>query len=143
MNRPTNSPDTVYIDRATFPQPTPAGTTPVLRPYTNCTSPHDRRTVMLTEDVARHLRREGWHLHEADVEHMTALGSEPADVGRGLVQSVERDRLADAAADLLAVARYCVDNPDFDSATLDRMARAAIAKTSDATLVTVLGSSPV
>lgn len=41
-------------------------------------------------------------------------------------------RLIAAAPDGLALARYAVDNPDFDSAVFDRMAREFIAKATGA-----------
>lgn len=52
------------------------------------------------------------------------------------VQGLEREagetranaRLIAAAPDLYELATYAVDNPNFDSAEFDRMARAAIAK---------------
>jgi len=37
-------------------------------------------------------------------------------------------RLIAAAPDLLDAVRYAIDNPDFDSAEFDRLARIAVAK---------------
>lgn len=43
-------------------------------------------------------------------------------------EQIANARLAAAAPDGLALARYAVDNPNFDSSTFDRMAREFIAK---------------
>lgn len=52
------------------------------------------------------------------------IAQECADMADALLAALSEPQ----APELLAVARYAVDNPDFDSAELDRMARAAIAK---------------
>lgn len=47
---------------------------------------------------------------------------------RWMDKATARARLIAAAPDLLAVIRYAIDNPDFNSDVFDQMARAAIAK---------------
>lgn len=50
------------------------------------------------------------------------------DSGVDTIVSDDDARLIAAAPDLLALAQYAVDNPEFDSEEFDRMARAAIKK---------------
>ena len=53
-------------------------------------------------------------------------GERRPDMAKARISRAARDR--ETIRSLLSVVRYAVDNPEFDSAEFDRMARAAIAK---------------
>ncbi len=108
----------------------PAGT--VMLSLAHITPPDPQRA----EAAARALIDHHAPSYELPFDSMTPsrkrFWTDAATAALSAADAVQPTRQDAVQARLLAVVRYCVDNPDFDSETLDKMARAALATTTDA-----------
>lgn len=75
-----------------------------------------------------HVLNHGPHYNNPRIDHLEIAWSKDGELVTELVYGKANADLIAAAPDLLAVARYAIDNPEFRSDEFDRLARAALAK---------------